>query len=164
MEACFDLTRWKICPCSILSKIDQMSIVLCLHLKGLSAQAVHGDLVATFDPMAVGCDMVISSIDEVRLDAAEVTFDPEPSSLRLNDADADILVSLEEQKSRLRPCENLPEPPMSSKLNSIEGSITRSGSYDIFFAGWRNFCERLRRRGLYCECMMSGSGEPGMTL
>jgi hypothetical protein len=39
------------------------------------------------------------------------------------------------KKGRFRPCENWPEPPISSALLSIESSPNRSGSYDVFSPG-----------------------------
>jgi hypothetical protein len=77
--------------------MDQRSIVLCLYLKGLSAHAIHDDLVATLDPKAVSYSTVTRYLDEVKLGIAEATLDPEPSSCHLDDSDRDILAVQEEK-------------------------------------------------------------------
>jgi hypothetical protein len=125
--------------------MDHRSSVLYLHLKELCAHAIHDDLVAILGPKAVAYSTVTRYLREAKLGTAEVTLDPEPCSAHLDDSDRAILASLEEKKSRFRPCDNLSEPPISNGLPSIEGSPNRSGSYDVFFAGCRTFRLRLRR-------------------
>jgi hypothetical protein len=63
--------------------MDQRSVVLDLHLKGLSAHAIHEDLVATLGPKAVAYSTVTHHLREAKLGTAEVTLDPEPCSLHL---------------------------------------------------------------------------------
>jgi hypothetical protein len=89
--------------------MDQRSIVLDFHLKGLSTHAIHEDPVATFGPRAVAYNMVTPYLREVKFGTAEVILDSESSSSCLDDSDRDILISLEEKKSHFRPCEKLPE-------------------------------------------------------
>jgi hypothetical protein len=66
----FYLTRRQTCPFGIVSRMDQRSIVLYLHLKGLSAYAIHDDLVATLGPKAVAYSTVTGSPSFVRLSSA----------------------------------------------------------------------------------------------
>jgi hypothetical protein len=77
--------------------MDQESIVICLHLKGLLAQAVHDSLVVTLDRKAVAYNTVMCSLREAKLSIAEVVFDPESSSPHLDDFDQAILAALEEK-------------------------------------------------------------------
>jgi hypothetical protein len=79
----FYLTRPHICPFHIVSKMDQRSIVLYLHLKELSARAIHDDTVATLDPKAVASSTVIPYLREAKLGTIDLTLDPEPSSHHL---------------------------------------------------------------------------------
>jgi hypothetical protein len=76
--------------------MDPRSIVLYLHLKGLSVHAVHDDLVATFGPKAVADNTVTRYLCEAKLGTADVTLDPSPSLPRLDDSDHDLLIALEE--------------------------------------------------------------------
>jgi hypothetical protein len=123
--------------------MDQRSIALYLHLKGLSARAIHDDHVATLGPKTVAYRRVTRYLREAKVGTAEVTIDPEPSSPHIEDSDRAILAALEEKKGLFRPCENLPEPPISHELPSIEGSLDHLGLYDIVFAGCRTFCQTL---------------------
>jgi hypothetical protein len=107
--------------------MDQRSIVLSLHLKGLSAHAIHDDLAATFGPKAVACNAMRPSLRETKLGTAEVTLDPESRSVRLDDSDQAISASLEAKKSRFRPRENLREPAIFNTLQFLEGSSNHSG-------------------------------------
>jgi hypothetical protein len=116
------LTSRQTCPFGIVSGIDQRSIVLYLHLNGLLAHVIHDDLVATLGPKAVTYSTVTGYLRETELGIAEVTLDRESSSPYLDDSDRVILAALEEKKSRFRPCENLPEPPVSHEPPSILGS------------------------------------------
>jgi hypothetical protein len=75
-----DLARRQTCPCRIVSKKDQGSIVLYRHLRRLLAHVIHGDLVATVWPKAVPCNTVIGYLYEAKLGTTEVTLDPKPSS------------------------------------------------------------------------------------
>jgi hypothetical protein len=125
--------------------MDQRSIVLCLHLKRLLAHAIHDNLVATLDLKVVAYGTVTRHLREAKAGIAKVILDPESSSPYLDHSDRAILEALEEKTSRFRPCENLPEPPISHKVSSIEGWPNRSGSYDLFFTGCRTFCQTLRR-------------------
>jgi hypothetical protein len=77
--------------------MDQRSIVLYLHLKGLSAHAIHDDLGATLGPTAGAYNAVTCYLREAKLGTAEVTLDPEPSSPRLDDSDRDILAARKEK-------------------------------------------------------------------
>jgi hypothetical protein len=74
---------------------------------------IHDDLVATFGPKAVAYNTVTGYLRGAKFSRAEVTLDPEPSSLHLDDGDRALLAALEEKKSYFCPCENLPEPPIS---------------------------------------------------
>jgi hypothetical protein len=117
--------------------MDQKSDVLHLRLKGLSAHVIHDDLVAILGPKAVAYRTVTPYLREAKLCTAEVTLDSEQSSPSLDDSDRDTLAALEEQKSRFRLCENLPEPHIcyARALPSMEGSPNRSDPCDVFFAG-----------------------------
>jgi hypothetical protein len=57
--------------------MDQSSIVLYLHLKALSAHAIHDDLVATLGPKAVAYSRVTRYLREAKVGTSEVTLDPE---------------------------------------------------------------------------------------
>jgi hypothetical protein len=96
-EARFFLTRRRTCPFPIVSRIVQRSIVLYLHLKGLSTHAIHDDLVATLGSKAVVYSTVTRYLRESEFGTAEVTLDPEPSSPRLDDSDRVVLATLEER-------------------------------------------------------------------
>jgi hypothetical protein len=63
--------------------MGQRSIVLCLHLKGVSAHGIHDDLVPTLGPNAVAYSPVTGYFRESKLGTAEVTLDPEPRSHHL---------------------------------------------------------------------------------
>jgi hypothetical protein len=139
------LTTSQTCPFGIDSMIDQRSIVRHLHLKGLSAHAIHDNLVATLGPKAVASSRVTRYLREAKLSTAEVTLNLEPSSPHLASTIPTGISWQHWKKSRFRPCDNLPKPRMSQELPSIEGSQNPSGSYDVFFAGCRNFCQTLRR-------------------
>jgi hypothetical protein len=128
-----------------VSTMDQRSIVLHLHLKGLWPHVIHDDLVAILDPEAVAFSTVPRYLREAKLGTAEVTLDPDSGSPHLDDSDRPVLAALEEKKSRLRPCENLPEPSISHALWSIEGSSNLMGSCDAFFTGCCTFSQTLRR-------------------
>jgi hypothetical protein len=69
----------------------------------------------------VAYSTVTRYLRDAKLGTAEVTLDPEQSSPHLDDSDRAVLAILEEKKGRFRPCENLPEPPISQPLRSIEG-------------------------------------------
>jgi hypothetical protein len=140
-----DLTKHRSCLSSIRSRMDQRSIVLDLHLKGLSAHAIHDDLMVTLVPEAVTYSRVTRYLCEAKLGTAEVTLDLEPSSYHLTWKIPTGPSWQPWTKSRLCPCENLPELPISHKLSSIEGSPNRSGSYDVFFAWCRTFSQTLTR-------------------
>jgi hypothetical protein len=137
------LNRRQTGPCSIISRMDQRSIVLYLHLKGLSAHAIHDDLVATLGPRAVTYSTVTGHLREAKLGTAEVTVDPESRSYHLAWTIPTGLYWQLWRKCLFRPCENLPAPPTSYALPSMEGSPNRSGSYDRFFAGCRIVCQRF---------------------
>jgi hypothetical protein len=77
----------------------------------------------------------IRNLREARLGTAEITLDPDPSSFHLTSTIATGISCQPWKKSRFRTCENLPEPPISTALPSIEGSPNRSDSYDVFLAG-----------------------------
>jgi hypothetical protein len=79
--------------------MDQRSIVLYLHLKGLLAHVIHDDLVSTLDSKAVGYSSVTRYLREAKLVTAEVTLDREASSPRLDDSNRAISGALEEKKS-----------------------------------------------------------------
>jgi hypothetical protein len=163
-----DPTRRQTCPFRVVSRMDQRSIILYLHLKGLSAHAVHDDLVAAHGPKAVAYGTRRRHLCEAKLGTAEVTLGPEPSSPHLDDCDLAILAAPEEKKSRFRPCENLPEPPKSQAQRCLGDSPNRSGSRDVFFTGFRTFDQGPRRSSvlnylcLYCGCSRDRSRGPGM--
>jgi hypothetical protein len=77
--------------------MDQRSVVLYLRLKGLSANWVHADLIATLGSKAVAYNMVTCDLREATLGTAEVILDPEASSPHLNDSDWVILADMEEK-------------------------------------------------------------------
>jgi hypothetical protein len=52
--------------------MDQKSIVLSLHLKGIAAQALSDDLVATPSDEALGYRMVTKYLRKAQLDTARV--------------------------------------------------------------------------------------------
>jgi hypothetical protein len=66
LRLAFYLTRRQICPFRIVSRMDQRSIVLHLHLKGLSAHVIHDDLVATLGSKAMAYSTVTRSLSFVR--------------------------------------------------------------------------------------------------
>jgi hypothetical protein len=76
--------------------MDERSIVLYLHRKGLSAHVIHDDLVATLDLQAVASNTLTPCLREANLGTAEVTLDRESSSLHIHDSDQAILIALEE--------------------------------------------------------------------
>jgi hypothetical protein len=98
---------------------------------------------------AVSYSRMMRYLCEAKLGTAEVTLNPEPSSPHLISTipTGRSRQPWKNKKSRFRPCENLPEPPISQAhaLPSLEGSQIRSGSYDVFFAGCHTFCQMLRR-------------------
>jgi hypothetical protein len=77
--------------------MDQQAIVLCLSWKGLSAVAIHGDLVATLGAEAVSYPFVIPYLRE----AIFVSFNPPdplpPPEHQLDDSDQAILLALADQ-------------------------------------------------------------------
>jgi hypothetical protein len=123
--------------------MDQRSIVL--HLKGPSTHVIHDDLVATRGPKAVAYSTVTRYLREAVLGTIEVTLDPEPRSLHLDDSVQALVAALEEKKSPFSPYENLPKPSISHALPSIEGSPNGSGSCDFFFPVDSIFYQTLRR-------------------
>jgi hypothetical protein len=139
-----ELTRRQTRLFGIVSRMDQRSIVLDLHLNGLSAHAIHDDLVATLGCKALAYSPAIHYFTFVRLSSAA----PKSlSTLNLVHLTSTIPTELFWQawkKRHFRPCENVPEPAISYPLPSLEGSRNSSGSYDVFFAGCRTFCQMLR--------------------
>jgi hypothetical protein len=63
--------------------MDLKSIVLYLHLKGLSVHAIHDDLVATLGPKAGAYSTVTRYLRETKLGTAYITFNPESRSSHL---------------------------------------------------------------------------------
>jgi hypothetical protein len=116
--------------------MDQSSIVLCLHLNGLSDHAIHDDLVATLGPKAMANSMVTRYLRKAKPGTAEVTLDPESRSSHFDNSD---------RLARQHWTKRKAEPFISHALLSIEGSQNRSGSYDVFFAGCRISCQTLER-------------------
>jgi hypothetical protein len=108
----YDLTTRQTYPFDNVSRTDQRSIVLDLHLKDLSANAVHDDLVATLGTKAVAHNTMTRYLREAKLGTAEVTLDPKPSSPHFDDPDRDILAALEEKTVfvRARICPSHPNP------------------------------------------------------
>jgi hypothetical protein len=124
IEARFDLTKPQTCPCSIVSRIDQRSIVLYLHLKGLSAHAIHDDLVATLGPKAVVYSRVTRYRREAKLSTAEVSLDPESSSPHLDDSDRAILAALDKKPfSSMRELARATHIPRASVYRRITKSL-----------------------------------------
>jgi hypothetical protein len=80
LKLVFYLIRRQTHSFCIVSRTDQRSIVLDLHLEGLLAHAIHGGLVAKLGPKAVAYSTVTPYLHEANLGTAEVTLDPEPSS------------------------------------------------------------------------------------
>jgi hypothetical protein len=74
IEARFHLTRRQTCLFRIVSRMDQRSIVLYLHLKGLLAHAIHDDLVATLGPTAVAYSTVTRYLREVKFGTKDKGF------------------------------------------------------------------------------------------
>jgi hypothetical protein len=66
----FDLARHQTCPFRIVSRTDQRSIVLCLHLEGLLAYAIHDDLVAALGPKAMAYNTVTRHLTFMRPSSA----------------------------------------------------------------------------------------------
>jgi hypothetical protein len=170
IEDLFQFTRSSACPFGIVSRLDQTSIVFDLQLKGLSAQVMPVNLVATLDHTFVAYSMVTRHLRDVKLDALESTLNREPISPHLDDSDRAILAAMDENTSRFGQYENLPKPPMSHELQPIEDSPNRSGSYNVFSTGCLTFCQTLRKCGvlnylcLSCEYSSSRSRESCMTL
>jgi hypothetical protein len=63
--------------------MDQRSIVLYLHLKGLSAYAIHDNIVSTLGPKDMAYNTVTPYLREAKLGIAQVTLDREPSPYHL---------------------------------------------------------------------------------
>jgi hypothetical protein len=79
--------------------MDKRSIVLYLHLKGLLAHAIHGDLVATLGPKAMAYSTVTRCLGEAKVGTVEVALDPEPGSHRLDNCDPVVMGALAEKPS-----------------------------------------------------------------
>jgi hypothetical protein len=115
--------------------MGQRSIVLSLHLKGLSAHAIHDDLVAALGPKAVAYGTVTRCLREAKLGTAEVTLDPEPSSPRLDDSDQPILQPWKKRKlvfvhARTSPSHPYPTSSRLSKVDEIARVRAMSSSLD----------------------------------
>jgi hypothetical protein len=125
----FDLTRRQICPCRIVSRMDQRSIVLCLPLKGLSAHAIHDDLAATLGLKAVAYIRVTGSLREPKFGTAEAPLDPEPSSSRLDDFGPAILTAREEKPfssvRELVRATHIPRATIHRRLTKLLGFVRR---------------------------------------
>jgi hypothetical protein len=67
--------------------MDQRSVVLYLHLKGLLAHAIHDDLVAILGPKAATSQTVTACHHETKLGTGKVSLDLEPCSHYLDDSD-----------------------------------------------------------------------------
>jgi hypothetical protein len=105
------LTKPQTCPSSIVSRMDERSIVLCLHVKRLSAHEIHDDLVATLSPKAVAYSTVTCYLHEAKFGTTKVTLDLEPSSPHIDDSDQAILAALKENPFvRARTCPSHPYP------------------------------------------------------
>jgi hypothetical protein len=63
--------------------MNERSIVLYLHLKGLLTHAIHDDIVATLVPNAVAYSTVARYLRKAKLGTDEVTLDPESRSPHL---------------------------------------------------------------------------------
>jgi hypothetical protein len=90
--------------------MDQKSIVLYLHLKEMSAQTIHDDLVATLGYKTLGYSKIMKYLHRARFDPAKNPPDSDASSPDLDDSDKVILAALDENRSRQ--CGSLGEPPI----------------------------------------------------
>jgi hypothetical protein len=77
--------------------MDRQSIVLCLCRKGLSAVAIHDDLVATLGAEAVSYPSVTRYLREAILTWSNPPGPLPPPEHRLNDSDQVILLALADQ-------------------------------------------------------------------
>jgi hypothetical protein len=107
--------------------MNSRSIVLDLHLKGLSVHAIHEELVASLGPRAMAYNTAMPYLGEVRLGITEISPDPQSSSARLDHSDWVISATLEEKKSYSHPRENLPDAHMSQAPPSMESSQNGPG-------------------------------------
>jgi hypothetical protein len=77
--------------------MDQCSIVLYLHKKGLSPKEIQEDLVATLDPDAKTYLTVARYVHDAKCTLPKVTSPPDRISHQPDESDRTILLALEEQ-------------------------------------------------------------------
>jgi hypothetical protein len=77
--------------------MDQQSIVLYLSRKGLSAVAIHDDLVATLDAEAVSYPSVTRYLREAIFASSNPPDPLSPPEHRLDDSDQAVLLALADQ-------------------------------------------------------------------
>jgi hypothetical protein len=86
-------------PFDMVSVMDQKSIVLNLrhHLKGMSAQAIHDDLMSTLCNEAITDRTVTKYPRTAQFNPTKVPSNPDASSTHLDDSDRATLATLEEK-------------------------------------------------------------------
>jgi hypothetical protein len=80
--------------------LDQYSIVLYLHKKGLLPKEMHNDLVATLAPDAMRYRTVARYVHDAKCTYSKVTSPPDSISHQFHKSDHAILLALEEQSFR----------------------------------------------------------------
>jgi hypothetical protein len=115
--------------------MDRRSIVLYLHLKRLSADAIHDDLAATLGLKAVAYSTVTRYLCGAKLGTAEVTLDPEPRSPHRDDADGDVFAALGERPfssvRKLARATHIPRATVYRRLTKSLGFVRR-----LFLLRW----------------------------
>jgi hypothetical protein len=76
--------------------MDQSSIVICLNRKGLTAQNLHGDLVATLGAEAIAYSMVTNYLRATRIIPPDAITVSDATSPHIDESDEAILRTLEE--------------------------------------------------------------------
>jgi hypothetical protein len=76
--------------------MDQRSIVLCLNRKGLMAQVIHDDLVATLGDEASAYNTVTNYLRAARIIPRDATQFSAVTSYHIDESDEAILRALEE--------------------------------------------------------------------
>jgi hypothetical protein len=81
----------------MLSKMDQRSVVLDLHLKRLSAHVVHDALLSRLSSKAVTNNTGMRYLHRAKLSTADVTLDVQSDSRQNDDVHSIMLGALEER-------------------------------------------------------------------
>jgi hypothetical protein len=77
--------------------LNQCSIALHLHKKGVSPKAKHDNLVATLGPDAMTYRIVARYVHDAKCTHPKVTSPPDRISRQFDESDQAILLALEEQ-------------------------------------------------------------------